>query len=246
MLRPLNCQCGRRRGRWSIALMAILATALAAAGCTGSTGPAASPAHASSTSPTPSPSSGASAGLAPLVLSSVAASQAGIPVERRAAPDGTRLTGKNAATLDLCRAHYPSEAKRTARDQVDYLDIGAGTNIASEEAVTYSAGGAAAAYTEVTRAAKACPKTVAEGSATVSKVTIAPVSSALVASQLTITQRVTSRQPTFWSAAIYQYDGNTFIGIYTYLPTRSTALRYASSLAALVAKRLTTSIGTTV
>lgn len=181
-----------------------------------------------------------------LVLSSATVSQAGIPVQQRTAPDGTRLTGKNADTLDLCDARYPSETKRIARKQVDYLDTQAGADIASEEVVSYTGDGAAQAYAEVTRAARSCPKRVPEGTATASDEAVHAKSRQLVAAQLTVTQRVTSRRQSFWSAAIYQYDGSLFVGIYTYLPARAEALAYADVLARLAAKKLTTSVGTAV
>jgi hypothetical protein len=223
--------------------LVVVVAALTVAGCSGgSAGPAAGPG-----SPTPSPlPSGVNESLARLVLSSGSASLAGLPVQRTPAPEGTALRGKNAYTLDLCNARFSSESKRTARDQVDYGDSQAGAEIASEEVVRYSAGGAVAAYHEVVRAARTCPSSVKEGSATVTHVSVQPRSSALAASQLTVTQRVTRGRQNLWTAAIYQYDGDIYAGVYTYLPTRAEALRYAEDLADRVAKRLTASVGTPV
>jgi hypothetical protein len=226
-----------------VAVASILVAAATVAGCSGGSGAPSAPA---TSSPTPSPSrSGADRALASLVLSSRSASQAGLPVQERPAPDGTALRGKNAHTLDLCNAHFPSEAKRTARDQVDYGPSKSAT-FASEEVVRYSGDGAVAAYDQVQRAARTCPTSVKEGSATVTNVTVQPRNSALVASQLTVTQQLTSQGQKFWTVAVYQYDGNIFVGIYTYLPTRVEALQYADALAGLVAKRLNVSVGTPV
>ena len=231
------------RQRWAAAVTILLA-ALAASGCSG--GSAGSSAQPGSRSSSPAPPHAVSQALARLVLSSGSASLAGLPVQRTPAPDGTHLHGKNADTLDLCNATFPSESKRTAREQVDFGDSQAGTEIASEEVVRYAAGGAVAAYHQVVRAARTCPTSVKEGTATVTHVSVHPANSALVPSQLTVTQQVTSGRQSFWTAAIYQYDGDIFVGIYTYLPTRAEALRYADTLAGLVAKRLTRSVGTLV
>ncbi len=229
--------------RHGVGVLSILVAALAAVGCSGGS---AGPSALSTTSPSPSPSRSAADGaLARLVLSSQTASEAGLPVKQRPAPDGTALHGKNADTLDLCDATFPSESKRTARDQVDYGPTKAAT-FASEEVVRYSGDGAIAAYHEVTRAARTCPKSMKEDSATVTRVKVQPTNGALVTSQLTVTQRITSGGASFWSAAIYQYDGDIFVGTYTYLPSRAEALRYADAFAVLVAKRLTASVGTPV
>jgi hypothetical protein len=226
-------------------MVSVVVAAAAVAGCSGGSTAASAP-RTSSATPSPSPSRSAAGGsLASLVLSSRAASQAGLPVQERPAPDGTALQGKNAHTLDLCNASFPSESKRTARDQVDYGPSQSAT-FASEEVVRYSAGGAMAAYREVQRAARTCPKSVKEGAVTVTQVERHPTNSALAASQLTVTQRLTTHGQDFWTAAIYQYDGDIFVGIYTYLPSRAEALQYADALAVLVAKRITVSVGTPV
>jgi hypothetical protein len=59
-------------------------------------------------------------------------------------------------TLDLCGASYPSEAKRTARRQMQYGPSADDLPV-SNEVVTYRDGGAAQAVAEVRNAVAHCP-----------------------------------------------------------------------------------------
>lgn len=69
-------------------------------------------------------------------------------------PGGGQVTGQ--PTLDLCKAAYPSESRRTARRQLVAVD-GAGAQVLSTEAVLYdSAAATESGFKELTGAAPKC------------------------------------------------------------------------------------------
>jgi len=150
---------------------------------------------------------------------------------------GQEVAGQ--VTLDLCNAAYASEALRTARLQVAFLD-GAGHVGASNEIVSYRPGGTRRAYRELTAAAGRCPGSYRERGATVSHIRFGPHVRRLGARQLVVSVLFseTSGPGHAWSAAVYQFRENLFSGVYAFGGTRRAALRLALRLGAMSAARL--------
>ena len=72
-------------------------------------------------------------------------------------PRGNSVT--NAATLDLCNATYPSESERKARLQVAALDAQSNVALSTESVLYSNAAATEQAFTELDKAAAACPST---------------------------------------------------------------------------------------
>jgi hypothetical protein len=132
--------------------------------------------------------------------------------------------GLKQVTLDLCgRSGYPSEARRTARLQVDYLKSRATIGL-SNEVVTYRPGGAAQAMREVIAHAASCPKhVIATGDPNVpkAKFTITRIhDSKLLKGALAVKVRVQAtvggKKFDQTSYAVYQRVGNVLSGTYSF------------------------------
>lgn len=217
--------------------LAVLMAAVAACGGSSAGGSAA---PKGTTSATTSPTSGGSVdALVSLALTSSEASSAGrIPVLQALAPQGDLVGIGNESTLDLCNKTFPSETLRLARHQVIYNDQRhSGRVDESNEIVRYKPGGAAQAYSEIQSAAHSCPAMTQNKIAT-SKVVVRPRDPRLVSQQLTVTYSITANAHTTYSAAVYQYVGDLFSGVYVYRATAKQALTSALALAALSAKKL--------
>ena len=79
-------------------------------------------------------------------------------------PSGDQVQGQ--VTLDLCGAHFPSEAMRIARHQVVLIPPGASSSSTvslSNEVVIYRSGGAQQARSELMQAITSCPTGPVQG-----------------------------------------------------------------------------------
>lgn len=152
-------------------------------------------------------------------------------------PGGNRVQGQ--VTLDLCEGSFPSEALRTGRLQVAFLD-GGRRIVVSNEVVSYRAGGARQAYEEVRAVARRCPSTFQVRDATASNLRMEARDSRLVSRQLTVSALFSAASGTgeVWTTAVYQFDGNRLSGVYVYGRNRAPVLRLARRLAAISAGRL--------
>jgi hypothetical protein len=133
-------------------------------------------------------------------------------------------SGLQQVTLDLCgRAGYPSEARRIARLQVDYLKSRAPLGL-SNEVVTYRPGGAAQAMREVIAHASSCPNhEIATGDPNVPRAqfTITRIhDSKLLKGSLAVKVRVQAtlggKKFDQTSYAVYQRVGNVLSGTYSF------------------------------
>jgi hypothetical protein len=150
----------------------------------------------------------------------------GEPVTVSVGPGSEALTGAQGTTLDQCASSYKSEALRTSRYQVGYLNP-AGLLSASNELVHYKKGGAAASYDELTAAVKHCtPSTGTSG------FRLDPSNSRLLAQQVAFSVKVTQPQgPTVYQVSIYQYRGDVLDVVYVFRPQRDQARAIADRLA---------------
>ena len=150
-------------------------------------------------------------------------------------------------TLDLCRATYTSEAMRTARAQVNYLDPLINKVAASQEVVLYSTGGAGRAYTELKAAIAHCPVSYPVGGSpptTISHVTLEAPDRRLLPSQLMVSEMVSFGDGTSaWSVSLYQFERDEMTAIYTGRPQKDQALSEALVLGRLAAARLVAANG---
>ena len=153
---------------------------------------------------------------------------------------GHTVTG--VVTLDLCKAMYTSEAMRTARAQVNYVDPSINRVAASQEVVQYATGGTGRAYTELKAAIARCPASYQVGGGsptTISHVTLEAAYPRLLPSQLTVSQMVSFADGTSaWSVSLYQFDGNDMSAIYTGRPQKDQALNEALVLGRVAAARM--------
>jgi hypothetical protein len=179
-----------------------------------------------------------SALLGKLVLK---ASQVGSGYVLSQIPGGRLVQGE--ATLDYCGLSYPSERLRTARLQVQYTRRGASYK-ASNEVVTYSAGGAQQALAEARHAATACPQGAlknAPGGVTdlvhhsrvVTDPRLLPGAVAILDHE---TATVHGKRMTIDAMEVYQVRGNVLSGVYgaggTGATVEATTLRAAEHSAA--------------
>jgi hypothetical protein len=154
--------------------------------------------------------------------------------------------GLQQVTLDLCgRGGYPSEARRTARLQVDYLKSRATIGL-SNEVVAYKPGGAAQAMREVIAHAASCPKgVIATGDPNVpkAKFTITRIhDSRLLKGALAVKVRVQAtvggKKFDQTSYAVYQRVGNVLSGTYSFGANTPAQLTLALHAAEQSAKNL--------
>jgi hypothetical protein len=154
--------------------------------------------------------------------------------------DGSGLTQ---VTLDLCgRSGYPSEVKRTARLQVDYLKSKANIGL-SNEVVTYRPGGAAQAMREVIAHAANCPNhvittgdpNVPKARFTITRLHDAKLLKGALVVKVRVQATVGGKKFDQTSYAVYQRAGNVLSGTYSFganTPAqRSFALRAAEQSA---------------
>lgn len=232
----------------NIAVCLIGITLLVSA-CSGgsSAGLAATPAPRATQTPSGTPSTQPAPGgdneLSSVVLTAAEVSQAGVPVAGGLYRDGTSVEGQQ--TLDECGASYPSEAERVARIQTGYVALTDphGSQVASNEVVRYSQGGAAHAYAEIKRSLQNCPGHFPDGGKAVgSNTRVEPRDPKLSHDQVTATQLVTIGKQKIWSSITFLYDGDLFSGVYVFRPTRSAALIAGHLLAAISTKKLATAV----
>jgi len=131
--------------------------------------------------------------------------------------------GLKTRTLDLCGiTNYPSESLRLTRMQVNYGAIGNDLSL-SNEVVTYKAGGAAQAMSELAQHADHCPKSpVAPGVQglpplrfTVTRLADAKLLPGAVAVRVRVTGTVSGKHVDQTSYAVYQRFGNVLSGVYS-------------------------------
>ena len=132
-------------------------------------------------------------------------------------------------TLDLCGRSFASEAKRSARYQVNYRHPGAAVQISSE-IVTYRLGAGALARAELGRAVATCPRTpVASHLKGVSPLTYRLTrlhDRALLPGALALEVHVKGKDAgkpfDNTIVAVYQFRGDLFSGVYAYPSTGRT------------------------
>ena len=156
--------------------------------------------------------------LSHVVLS---AAQVGAGYKVTSFPFGNSIIGE--PTLDLCGASYASESLRTGRLQVRYTRPGKSVSV-SNEVVTYAAGGAQQALAEVESVATSCarkPVVLTAGTAT-ETFRLSPLDDPkLPAGSVAVKVRITvvngKKQVTETGVAVYQINGDTLSGVYTFI-----------------------------
>ena len=134
-------------------------------------------------------------------------------------PGGQLVQGET--TLNFCGLNYPSEALRTARIQTIYTKKGSKVGT-SNEVVSYSAGGAAKALTEMRKAAVACPtgrvaKPPPGVTHFVRRIKVLHDSKLLPGSVVILeidSGIVKGKHRTFYSVEVFQVRGNVLSGVY--------------------------------
>jgi hypothetical protein len=133
-------------------------------------------------------------------------------------------SGLKQVTLDLCgRGGYPSEAKRTARLQIDYLKSKAIVGL-SNEVVTYRPGGAAQAMRELVAHADNCPShviatgdpNVPKARFTITRIHDPKLLKGAVAVKVRVQATVGGKKFDQTSYAVYQRAGNVLSGTYSF------------------------------
>ena len=133
-------------------------------------------------------------------------------------------SGLRQVTLDLCgRSGYPSELRRTARLQVDYLKSRATVGL-SNEVVSYRPGGAAQAMREVIAHAVSCPKSVIStgdpnvprARFTITRIHDAKLLKGALAVKVRVQATVGGKKFDQTSYAVYQRAGNVLSGTYSF------------------------------
>ncbi|HET6910605.1 MAG TPA: hypothetical protein VFH54_14820 [Mycobacteriales bacterium] len=178
-------------------------------------------------------------GLAGIALTAAVATQVGmVPVAPNPHVSTAIGTGAN-GTLDLCGGTFRSEAMRVERYQEFFVDPNQPQReVESNEIVRYQPGGTAQAYREVQAAARGCRAVTVQGTR-VSAARVQPRDPRLAADQLTVLWSQTSANITVWRAAVYQYRGDLFDGIYVNRQTKQQALNDTKALAEAAAQVLT-------
>lgn len=142
---------------------------------------------------------------------------------------------KNTVTLNVCGAAttYPSESRRLARLQVDYLKQKSTLGL-SNEVVTYRPGGAAQAMREVLQHVARCPKKaiVTDKSLPPLRYTLTRVKGTnllkgYIALRIRVTGIVQGKKVDQTSYAIYQRKGDVLSGTYSFGPNTSAQLQFA-------------------
>ena len=136
-------------------------------------------------------------------------------------PGGKLVQGET--TLDFCDQKYPSEALRTARLQAVYTTKGSNFG-ASNEVVTYQAGGAKQALLEVKHASTNCPDgrvpNAPKGVTNLVRHTQLISDPHLLPGAIAILQTesatVKGKRLTHQTIAVYQVRGNVLSGVYGY------------------------------
>jgi hypothetical protein len=178
------------------------------------------------------------AGLAGIAFTAAVATKVGmVPVAPNPQVATALGTGPN-ATLDLCGGTFRSEALRVQRYQEFFVDAAQPKReVESNEIVRYQPGGTAQAYREVQAAARGCKPVTVQG-VRVSAATTQPRDPQLAPEQLTIVWSQTSANSTVWRAAVYQYRGDLFDGVYVNRQSKQQALSAARALAEAAAQQL--------
>jgi hypothetical protein len=148
-------------------------------------------------------------------------------------------------TLDLCGFAFPSENLRTGRLQVDYVHTGTAVR-ASNEVVTYQAGGARQALREVTRAARHCPlgpvgsnvKGVPPFTFRVGEIRDARLLPQHLALRVHFSGTVKGKHVEGTVIAVYQIRGDVLSGVYAYEGTIANRIRICLHAAEESAKNL--------
>lgn len=218
-------------------LALVVAVAALVAGCGGSSGGAPTAASSSSSAPS-TPSSGGS--LEALALTAAEATKYGGQPVGANPPVSTALGRGPGATLDVCNASFPSEALRQERYQEFFTaPDDPKTIVESNEVVRYQPGGTAQAYRELRSVVRHCTAMSTHGFR-VSKPKIDPRSTNLAAHQLTLEFSQSHAGKTVYSAAVYQYEGDLFDGIYVFRGSPQDALTAVRRLAHYIAPKLAT------
>jgi hypothetical protein len=136
------------------------------------------------------------------------------------------LVGPSAVTLDQCKAVYRSEAKRSARYLVGFVNA-ADLLVASNEVVRYKSDGADESYRELRAANKHCAPR--DGTADVA---VTPPDRRLATRQLTwsFAQGQPDRAPVF-AVSVYQWRGDVLYAVHVFRSDRIAAIRLARELA---------------
>jgi len=221
--------------------LTMLAAGIVGCGGSNANSPAAAP-NATRSSATSTPMSDQATAMSQLVklaLTSAEASSAGsLPVVQTLQTNGDLVGSGSESTLDLCNKTFPSDSLRLARHQVVYIDKQQHRRVdESNELVRYQPGGAAQAYREIQSAARNCPA-MTQNKVSTSKVVVQPRDPRLAAEQLTVTYSMTTNGRTVYSAAVYQYVGDLFSGVYVFRGAPREALNSARALAAVAATKL--------
>jgi hypothetical protein len=149
-----------------------------------------------------------------------------------------RTDGKgvvNTVTLNLCgpAQSYPSESRRVARLQVDYLKQKSTLGL-SNEVVAYRSGGAAQAMREVVQHVAKCPKEpiVTDASLppltyTLTRIKASNLLKGAVALRVRVTGKVQGKKVDQTSYAIYQRKGDVLSGTYSFGPNTKAQLQFA-------------------
>jgi hypothetical protein len=232
----------------------VLLPALALTSACTHGGPAAEPTASRPTGPSPAasngppttvPSPGASTSPSPTTVSPLETivlrpDDIGPGVVLQEMPGGR---GLSQPTLDLCGAAFRSESLRTDRIQVLYTDPG-GRVFLSNEVVSYQPGGAKQAYGELRSLVDHCPTPYPVSGGTASRVRFGPHDDRLQDRQFVASALFSSTggQGRVWSAAVYQFVGDDFSGVYAYGPSRGLALRIALRIGVIAGYRLAATI----
>lgn len=153
--------------------------------------------------------------------------------------DGRAVDPDNGVTLDFCNYDYKSEALRSQRVQVQYVN---GNPEASNEFVRYRSGGAASAFAELKKAVASCPPSFQEGDGTASHIEQIQAAKGLATNHVVLTFSVTTSgfggAQTLWTTAVYQFDGDFFSGLYVYGVDKAQVQQSALRLGTQAAKHL--------
>ena len=155
-------------------------------------------------------------------------------------------SGLKQVTLDLCgRSGYSSEARRTARLQIDYLKSKATLGL-SNEVVTYRHGGAAQAMREAIAHADSCPKQViATGDPnvprarfTITRIHDPKLLKGALAVKVRVQATVGGKKFDQISYAVYQRVGDVLSGTYSFGVNTPAQLTFALHAAEQSARNL--------
>jgi hypothetical protein len=151
--------------------------------------------------------------------------------------DGRSVT--DVATLDYCGRTYASDSLREARVQVQY---GTESLVASNEFVRYRKGGAAQAFSELKKAMANCPSSFnypSGGTVTEAQTFSLNGVSGLTADNAAAVEYMKAADGAGqWNAAVYQFDGDYFSGVYAYGSDKDTVVALARKLAPIAAVHL--------